>query len=314
MATIIVREVDTPVSLVSVLSQVSKNEVDCEKQRMIDKCTRRHQILKDVIYNEDHQNYPYYTGLLGLGGIILGILMNYLPAIVPLHDMIENPEYFYEYMIFEFFLLAPFFIIQMLLASSTVMNIDCLKTFKNVAWIIPEFLAYRIFLEGLVNVIWVKLYEFRYPMPFNGLLNTVLMLLGMFFVEWRHLSKAFRKNQQLQKRFRLWMAYVLVTFLIHIEYQVIRGIIINAGPTWQPILVVSLVIAREVNVRIQTLVCHKAADAKDSSVEIFLSFEINTSHALFLCSILGSEITTASTFAVVGLDLFLNLFLNVFRP
>ena len=137
------------------------------------------------------------------------------------------------------------------------------------------------------------------------------MLLGMFVVEWRHLPKAFQKNKVFQKRFRLWTAYVLVNFLIHIEYRILGGIILNAGPIWQPILVGSLTIAREINVQIQTFVCHKAADAKDSSVEIFLSYEINTSHALFLCSVLGSGITTASSIAVVGWDLLLNLILTV---
>ena len=76
----------------------------------------------------------------------------------------------------------------------------------------------------------------------------------------------------------------MISTLISFEYNALNKLIVNSAKTWQPLMFASLTLVREFNIWMLTKIAYKAAGAKDSSVEIFISFNENTRHAMYLSS------------------------------
>ena len=103
----------------------------------------------------------------------------------------------------------------------------------------------------------------------------------------------------------------LNSIFITIEYNILKTVILQASPSRQWISVTLLLLVRELNLYIQENLAYKAAGGKDLSVELVASFGINTRHCVFLSTVLGSEITTLSTWIILGSDLTINLFFTL---
>ena len=115
---------------------VSLQETDIVSQEMQNKKLKtrnRYNTFKDIIYNT-HSSFtneaPCHVGMYGLLGAIFGVLLNVPLGLIPIHNVIENPEYFYEEMLLNFCSL-PIWTAQFLICCIYFMNVDCIKTWKH---------------------------------------------------------------------------------------------------------------------------------------------------------------------------------------
>ena len=97
-------------------------------------------------------------------------------------------------------------------------------------------------------------------------------------------------------------------FLMTIEYSIFRKILTSTSQNRQWIVAATLPLLREFNLWLDLKLSYRAADSKDSSVEIYRNFWINTGHCIGLCSYLGASITAFSTWIIVGADSFINAY------
>ena len=85
-------------------------------------------------------------------------------------------------------------------------------------------------------------------------------------------------------------------------------ILTSTSQNRQWIVAATLPLLREFNLWLDLKLSYRAADSKDSSIEIYRTFWINTGHCIGLCSYLGASITTISTWIIVGADSLLNAY------
>ena len=99
---------------------VSLQETDIVSQEIENKKLKtrnRYNTFKDIIYNtqaSSNNEVPCLVGMYGLLGAIFGVLLNIPLGFIPIHNVIENPEYFYEEMLLNFCSL-PFWTAQFLI-------------------------------------------------------------------------------------------------------------------------------------------------------------------------------------------------------
>ena len=68
-----------------------------------------------------------------LGGIVLSVMVSGTFLLIPMHNILEHPDYWYEYMLQVMFGYIPLNAAAIILNSSHRMNTDSVKTFGN--WI-----------------------------------------------------------------------------------------------------------------------------------------------------------------------------------
>ena len=286
--------------------QQSDGQIVNEKAKMARRAEERHMLYEDILNDTHRHTHPSHIGLYGLGGILFGISVNTITALIPIHDVIKHPQYFYEDILTEIF----FNVIvgmKMALENSYVMNLGCLRNFKHCAKIVFGTVIARLLTKGALNFIWIYIGGNRYPMPFHTNLDGLALFLLVFILIWSQFPEEFKSNKIFRKRFWYYMLQVLMNILINIEYQVYSKVIMEITPEYQWIVVGTLPLARELNICIQTKISFKAAASEDFSVEFYQTLSINTAHCVFLSTVLGSQITNLSTWLIVGMDLLINL-------
>jgi len=73
-----------------------KEKIEIEREGKLYRATMRHHTYRDILFNEDTSRYSTCTAFYGLNGVLLGLFMNSITALVPIHNVIYEPEYFYE--------------------------------------------------------------------------------------------------------------------------------------------------------------------------------------------------------------------------
>ena len=81
------------------IEREENNEVTLEEEsrKMREQEIKRLKFQEDAIFYQETRNLPFYVGIYVLGGIIISSLLNSGLALIPRHDIFQNPEYFYEY-------------------------------------------------------------------------------------------------------------------------------------------------------------------------------------------------------------------------
>ena len=287
-----------------------KEGIEIEREQKLYNATMRHHSYRDILFNEDSNRYSSYIPFLGLNGVLLGLFMNSITALVPVHNVIYEPEYFYEVILTNMFF-TPLVGAQFLYQCSYWMNIDYIRTFKKYITIAFSLVAYRVCIQGVLYIVWVYELQNPYPMRFHTTIGGLMMFPFGFFLLWMQFPKEWRRTGELKKRFLYFMLAYMINFLIHTEYTIYTSMFVKISPKLQWVLALTLPFAREFNLWLQLKTVYRAADAKDSSVEISCSYMINTRHCVFLSVMLGTAATDLTSWVILGSDFLFNLFLTL---
>ena len=104
------------------------NPIKIEKLVKAQEAEKRHEIIQDILLNNGKCTYSYQSSFIILGGIFLGIAINLGTLLIPMHDTIQEPGYFYENSLIVGLIYIPFFAIYNVWEASYILNIDFLCT------------------------------------------------------------------------------------------------------------------------------------------------------------------------------------------
>ena len=273
-----------------------------EDQRMVDKANKRKRDYQDILMNEEGENsMSYFQGVYGFASMVAGILVIIPIAFIPFHDTIKDPSYFYEMIIFHIFLFMPLNGVVFVWEFSYIINMDRLRNFKTCAKVVFGLIVSKMTVKGIVNFTWSYMKGYRYPMPFHEMLEILALFPPTFILLWFQCPKGWRRKKKFQRRFWYYISIKLVNIVIYLEYQFLfKTAFIITQQNWQWLVSVALLIAREINLRLQLKLSYKAAGSKDDSVELFREHYVCTQHCIFVTTALGREyITTLSTMILI---------------
>ena len=167
----------------------ASREIEEEKRNKAQEDERRYNVYLDILLGKPDDNWHYYHGLLGFSSIIMSNVLCSIITLIPMHNVIEEPFYFYETLVQAiggFFLSCAAY---MMLNGSYWMNTDRIKSWK-------KFVSFYLFL-GIVavvigvpgKVIWSEGLGYPHPFPFYGMIIAYIVI-GMSLVGiWYWVSK-----------------------------------------------------------------------------------------------------------------------------
>ena len=293
----------------SILNNIPNNEIEEQKIRNSENEKRRRDYFTKILRNEENYAYSQFVGLYGLGGIVLGTLLNSVTALIPVHDVIKNPEYFYEGVLTEVFFtlyLGTAFVFY----ASYLLKVDCIRNFTKCAKVSIGLVAFRLCIEGALNIYWIVVQGNRYPMPFHTLIIGIAIYSARFALIWYQFPEEWRKSSEFRKRYGFYMLRAVVFILFHIEYTIFKKIMLEINSTWQWIVPALLISVKEMNIWITSKLSIKAAGTKDTSTQVVNFFEVNCIHCVILSTFLGANITYTAAWTILLGDLLLNFYLT----
>ena len=296
----------------------SKNHIDCietnpdvadislhsEQLYQEGKLRRRNEIFQSIILNRPNK-ISWLKGLLCIPLIIIIGLFTTAPlSLIPTHDLIEFPDYWYEH-IFHGILSTSLGWLLQCFRASYFLNISKIRGCRNVLFMcLIGDLAMISLLIFSYNV-WTRIYGYVYPVPFLGLVATYSFRILYCISQWFSLPKVWRKNAKFRKQMKFFVCYILSTILIDILYNIVVTIVRKTSSQNQPYVSLALPLARELCLWLSTQLVKKCSNGDVGSSKIVLKYIVTTVHTISLCYTV-TIVTNTTSWVLMIVDFAIN--------
>ena len=294
----------------------STNEVDNSVERVIEleklisftESEIRKEIFNQIVTNTRVEEQPLEYVLYGAGGILFSCLLTCFYTMIPVHNVILNQEYWYEFPLQIILSFLPMAAANVTMQCSYYMNVKIIKTFRHilVVWLVTVILASMYFVFGYI--IWSKILHFHYPIPMNGYLVSFVVFPSLLVTLWYQFPWDWRKNESFRKRLKFFFLAMIFSQTLTFEYAFLTKLLQTVSTDYQWIVAIFLPLIREFNIWAITKLARKSASGDISSMEIVANYAMGTRHALFLTVTVGSIGTIATTSVMMGCDFLINIY------
>ena len=269
-------------------------------------------IHENILMNFDSTRYLHHVALCGiLGGVFLGFLGTFTITLLPCHNVIAEPQYWYEFWLQCELGFLPLFAAVSIFNSSSWMNTEAVKNVKNyIRLYMVGFVSSTISISS-VYYFWRFLIQYPHPMPFQGVLLAFELLMILYIHLWYQFPKALRVNNSFRKRLKFTFHALLISGLVPFQYQIITIFFLKVSPEYQWGVAFCLPIIRELNLALMLKMTKIASAGKFSRVSCSVSHYMNSRHALYVAIIIGTIATFETSLVILGIDFLINLYISI---
>ena len=245
--------------------------------------------------------------------IVSSTLLSMPITLIPLHNSIEFPEFWWE-IIIPFSLGSGVFVaVNLVLECQMIFNFECFKSLKVVLRLYLFNLLALIITVCMCYTIWTASLGYNHPIPYLGVILFIVTNITICISIWFQFPYQLRSQKDVRNRivayflFRLWLRFY------GIQTLAFKKIILMIPLDMQWTVAIILPILRELNLGVTIKLLKKATDL-DSTVPLIPKLTatviINLGHACFLATIISSLVTDFTSYSILAVDFIINLFLT----
>ena len=284
--------------------------LDSEKVKSDEKARKRNQIFEFILQNQPTQ--LSWIGLLFYPFAIIFISFLFLVpfCFVPAHDLVIYPEYWYEILFHGTYMFIPFYWFWTYLAGA-YLNLSCSYHWKHL--VIVSFVASTIMFSFTISTyyFWTKALLYQYPIPFCGLITCTLMNLSFCPTVWYLIPSGLRKNRGLKNRIKNFILHMISGMTVVLFYQFLVANIKQFEGPYQPLFALIFPVTREFVIWLFTKMVRNCSNGDERGALIILSYGLNINHTINLCYVIGSVTDERTTWALLGFDFLINMYLTM---
>ena len=292
----------------------AKFAIDVEKTAAV---LRRDEILKqlmNVVLNRTRDNASDSLGwkkflLFSIIGILAPFIALIYVTLIPQSDLMRYPENWWE---------QPLSLIgvAILFAAADIgncaawMNLKTIQNLKNFVLfsLIGIIVAFAVWALG---TLWWMQNGYFPPVPFSGLIAGYGVAVSQYLAIWFHFSKESRKIAEFRKRLKYFLAALILSQILTVQYNVIAKFLLEYKDNNQWAIALTLPLFIEFNSWIVNKLATKASGGDTRTVEVTSGHLMATRHALFLTYTLGSIATNLTANIILATDYLINLSLVI---
>ena len=286
--------------------------IESEKELQERKSNRRLEAFREIIFRCNKPiKFGFIFTLYGFFGILLSFISTISYTLIPVHNLIENPQYWYELPLQETFSLLPLYAAWYVLNCSNWLNVSYIKKMRYF------FILWGVFVVGTFigfstgYAIWTYALHFRYPIPLNSYAVKGVQGIVVLVLLWFLFPREWRKNNEFRKRLKYLILTMGVTVDISLVYIGLSKIFLALPTDYQWVIAIPLPLIREFNVWILTKLAKKSANGDMECVEITCAQIVGTEQAIYVTYMIGSLATTATSVALLATDFLINIYISI---
>ena len=239
----------------------------------------------------------------GLLILIFAVLNSTIITVLPQHNVILNPQYWYE----------PLFPICLgyILIGSIGKNVQCYMV-MNIINIISSKSLIVIYLASVfgcsvtyvtIYILWVYGLGQCHPMPFVGHCCTLAMWISNNIALWLLLStKTGANNNLTQKRIWIYISLAPIILFIGTFYAQFSSFLSKTPTKYQWCLGLLLPFMKKLSTMVATKVALKAAVEESLSAKIAMIANVGSIHSFSVSLLMGSDISSITAYVIIFLD------------
>ena len=247
----------------------------------------------------------YWNGFYILAALGICIMYSCLLLIIPQHDVIQHPQYWYE-LIFIFTSVYPVYsvlgILQDCYISFGTKSILTIRSACNLflavalGFNVPYCLMYLIWTIGL---------GYKPPIPF-AVLCCYPMVIAFGIVTWFQFPKAMRIDRTFRRRLQVYLSAFLLSIFIHFQYAGLSTLFSALPLQLHWILAIIMPSMRYFNLKIYKKFIEKYAGPDNKMAVIRMDIAIGIEYSMFVAINLASA-SEITLFLMLGVEFVLNV-------
>ena len=264
--------------------------------------------IENILLNKcckDNPSRTSYTYILL--GILLGVACSLIATSYSQHYPIGYPKYWYENLLVVIFGWGPAAATEQMNLYFFCMGISGKKTVRTCVAAYGYGTLAACITSGGFYIIWVHLFGLPSPMPFQGYITAVVAWYAMFVVFWCQSSNQWGTSSNIRNKLMFCLLFLNMLYAVELSYKVIHMLFIVIPSYMHWILVIVLIAARELHVWGLSYLGQKIAGYPDLSVEIAAAVTAVSRYSIFLLVHGGSIMNPATGYAVLAIDMLINL-------
>lgn len=264
--------------------------------------------LEGIVLNKCSDKIDVTSVISCFLGVVLSIASTALNTCWPQHNPLRNPTHWYE----SVFIISTSwnFLAASFLTGVSHFCVVCLgkgsvKPFAVISAVgTLSILSYF----SLSWYIWVQVLEWRYPIPYQGMLCGIVGWHSMLLTLWFQYPKAWRSEKRVKTRVILGIAIGIQATLVNFTYNGIENAFERMPENYQWLLVFVLIAVREVNAWLTPYLSKTITGVKkDLAFDAIGTHYSAIRHIMFLSVNLGSKTTELTTYLMLGIDFSINI-------
>ena len=250
-------------------------EVEMEIQAHTEQSEVRRNIYQNIVCNiSTHRRSKktcIYFVLIIFMGICGSLLSTSVYTMIPVHDIIQNQHYWYEFPSQLLFGLLPNWVAMIIFRCKYYMNINKMKWIHIglIMWLSAGIVTF-IYFAG-AYYFWSVFLGLHYPMPMMGYMYAFIMMVTLYTSLWNQFPAEWRQNDIFRRRLVSFFVALLLNQACVFEYAIITKLFILIPENYQWIAALFLPIIREINISIG-LKWAKKASGQGSGIRIILCY------------------------------------------
>ena len=250
-----------------------------------------------------------FTMLKSFAGILLGILFTSTITLLPQHDVIDEPKYWYESMSVLAFGFPAAACGYIAFSFFYLLNFEISKPWKMTLYLFVTGMSTAVICVSACYLVWSKYLEYPYPMPLQGYLIGNVIWSAMIITSWFLFPADWRRNITIRTRMKYCILLAYVVSLIEISYKIYAELFIIVPKKYQWTIAIILFFARDANDWICSKIIRKISGFDDISSKMIAIHFASARHALFISLVIGRIASTETSYFLLGTDFLANVYL-----
>ena len=248
-----------------------------------------------------------YWNIFNFISIIAFCLILSSPLIlVPQHNAIKTPKYWYEGIIVVQFSYTITATLYRMMSCKILFSLECFTSYRSFLLIYSTQLVSMVMFTLAYFVIFVLYLHYDPPLPFGGIIGYLSYYVSATAI-WYSIPHEKRIEPLVRKQFKVYLAYIGFNHVIFsIVFKLYTMIFKEAPADMQWIVGIGLPIIREVGSWLRVRMLHLAFDEKSSNLINLIG--MNVGHTFYVSVALGTFATEFTGYIVLSIDFATNIY------
>ena len=271
----------------------------------IESCEGKHNNNENFATETDQFNYK---NILTVVLVLLSCILFSAPIIlIPQHDTILYPEYWYEGMI-NFNLTYPLhWICIIYMNNKLVLRLESLNTLKSFVLLYVLTVLSVDITYTTTYLVWTLALGLNWPMPFLGMVSYVGILVFLIAL-WFQFPQDMRLDKEGRKRIKAFLLLGFWTVIVSLQYQLYTKLFQISSQKIQWIYAFLLPLSLSYNKLVSNKIMKKCSTCDEHSTKMYNMIVVNGNHTLFIAIMVGSSATQMTTYCLFLVKFLVDLY------
>ena len=289
----------------------AEDAMEKEKQIHRKRAGKRLQIIINILNNTQSAFNLLKPLSTSLSSVVITCVLIGAYTIVPVHNVYENPDKWFEYPLQSLLSFWPIYAAHILFDSIYLLNVDLIRTFRAFLSLYVSVIVISSIVFSSAYMIWTFAFGLRYPVPLIGYINFFTMTVTCLTQIWFQFPSGWRENKGFRKRLKWNLFTILILNLTVGGYIGFTAALVLTPSGFQWVTAIVLPIYREMNVWIITSLLKKCHDGDPLGGKIYIVQCISNMHASFLTYSVGTVATMTTSCVIIAIDFIINLVITL---